>query len=185
MPPQPVVLSYVDILAVLLLLFGFIRGLFRGMSGETSGFSCGTIAVIAAALAFSPILNIISGGSGASGWKYLAFGLSLIAGFVGLMATRYLFDFLQQAPVKSIRDRIGGAIAGILHLLTIVLFLFVALTLAPLPQLQRVCGQESKFGRKIVAIEQGIQRTIVEDIIGVQDEIMLKREEKTNKRVPK
>ena len=185
MNSQANVINYADIIAVLILCIGFIRGIIRGMSGETSSFSCWAIGIIVGFISFMPIHTLISGGSIASGWNYLSFGIALIIMICGLIAARAVFEKLQESPAKSFADHIAGSIAGFLQSLFIVIFLYVALSVAPFPAIKRLVAEESKIGRKVVICENAIMKTITDDITGVNDTIMLRREEKTSKRVMK
>lgn len=145
-------ISVVDALVVIALLIGLARGIMRGLSGELAGLLSAAAALAAGWYGFRPLGAFIENSTRLTGQPAytLAFATAVIVGYFLLRVLRIVLRAILEFSFKGSIERVGGAIAGLLHSALSAAVALIFLSLWPTEPLHRWITEQSYSGRLVV-----------------------------------
>jgi len=157
--------NVVDIVALVFVGYGMVRGWMRGLSGELARLIGLGTAVVAGWLFYLPFSDRIAEFTRlslkASGLTAFVL-LFLVAGF-GMVLVRWCLRNIAEFKFKPPFEQIGGLVAGALRCLCILVTIILVATLSPSGFLQRTFGEESAIGRGVTKVLLPAYNQIAED----------------------
>jgi uncharacterized membrane protein required for colicin V production len=143
--------NVIDIVIFLYLLFGIVRGVKRGLSGEIARLAGIVVAVWAGWRFYEPLGEriFLTTRLGEQSSYALAFFLALILAFVLMVVLRILLRHVMEFTFKGKLERIGGAVAGLLRSTAVVLAVVIFMSLVPHDYLHALFVEESLVGRTL------------------------------------
>lgn len=141
--------NIVDIIVVIILLLGTVRGLLKGLSGMLADVISVLAALAAGWYGFRPVGDYIVGHTRLTeqGAYIAAFALVLIGAYLLMRALRLVLRSLLEFSFKGRIERVGGALAGLIHSGVLVAVLLLFLSLWPHEAVHQVVAEESVAGR--------------------------------------
>ncbi|MBN1268968.1 MAG: CvpA family protein [Kiritimatiellae bacterium] len=143
--------NFVDILAILFLIMGLLRGLKRGLSGEIARLAGVLLAVWAGWRFYEPLGERIFRATRltAQPSRALAFFAAVAIGYLLMLAARLVLRQLMEFTFKGRIERVGGALCGLLKAAAAVAAVIIFMGLVPSAYLREVFAERSLFGRAI------------------------------------
>lgn len=149
-PESP--LGHMDLVYALFLLYGLLRGLFRGFALEFASI-LGTLVTLWGAWSFYPAVsqrlldnNLLENEMASQVLAYLLLVLLILT--VWRVITAVLTRLLRFTMPPQLQ-RPGGALIGVLKSVLILIILLLAVQLSPMDQIRSLMVEQSGFGRLI------------------------------------
>lgn len=146
-------LNTVDIVAIVVMLFGALNGLRRGLSRELAGTVSVVLALFLGIGLYRPLGEFVAERTrlGELSGRSLAFALTVIVAVIVMILLRLLLKHAIKVIIsdKAV-DRAGGMIAGFLKSAVVVIIVFIVFSMWPDKYLHRVFAVESLIGRTVV-----------------------------------
>jgi uncharacterized membrane protein required for colicin V production len=176
--------SLVDIVAVILVIAGVIHGFRQGVSPSFTLFCGSLIGLFCGVMAYPALARFInsSGEVNETLLDFCSLMGSVFVFFLTLMLIRYVLAQFARFATTLILDRIGGAFAGFVQTVTIIILLFIALTSIEQPLLQKTFGQESAIGRPLVIIKNRLGNALESDYARAHNRMLQQREQRSDQR---
>jgi uncharacterized membrane protein required for colicin V production len=157
--------NVVDIVALVIVVYGMVRGWMRGLSGELARLIGLGTAVVAGWLFYLPFSDRIAEFTRlslkASGLT--AFVVLFLAAGFAMVLLRWCLRNIAEFKFKPPFEQIGGLIAGGLRCLCILITVILVATLSPSGYLQRIFGEESALGRTVTHVLLPAYNQLAED----------------------
>lgn len=154
--------NVVDIIALVLIAIGGIRGFYHGLSGEIGHLTGVVVSFLAAIFAYGWIAAWMAGNTVLS--ERTANAVAFIVTFIGAMVMVFLVSriirHIIRSSIEEKRDKGWGAVIGLARAAIIVIAIFVALNFWPNEYLNRVCGTESTIGSVVLKFMPDIREQI-------------------------
>lgn len=146
-------ISVIDALVLILLVVSLIRGVVRGLSGELAGLISAAVALAAGWYGFRPLGEWVEVHTRLDGRPAftLAFALAVIGGYLAMRILRLVLRSILEFSFKGAVERVGGALAGILHGGIVAAAVLLFLSLWPAEPLHRWITEESVAGRFVTS----------------------------------
>ena len=141
--------NLVDLLAVIYLIFGMIRGFMRGLSGELAR----VISMVAVfvlgwqfyELAGQKVMEVATRLDEQTA-QLVGFLLILVGAGIGTVLIRWILRNLMEFTFKEPLEKVGGVVAGLVRSGAWVALILIAGILSPSAYLNRTFGEESRLG---------------------------------------
>ena len=143
--------NIVDIVIMVLLLLGLIRGAWKGLSGELSDLISIAAAVFAGCFFYEPLGSyfLMNTRLHETASYLAAFFAALVGAYLLMRVLRLVLRHLMEFSFKGRIERIGGALAGLIHAGVVTTALVLVVGLLPDPTVHRRFVEESVFGNVI------------------------------------
>ena len=157
----------IDIIAIVVVLAGALRGYFRGLSGE--------LARLVSMILSMALGIVISRPMGA--WfcahtrlsepqaRVFAFLSIVVVVLLTMVVVRVVLKHIMQVIFNKKVDRIGGVIAGTSGAVLFVLMVFLMMIIWPNEYLNRKFGEESITGRMMISLMPDLEDEGAEELI--------------------
>lgn len=158
-------LNLVDIVAIVYLVFGALRGLKRGLSGELARLVGLVVIVMVGWQSYDAIGEKLHGVTRLSedGSRLAGFVVAVVGAAVVVTLLRFILKNLLEFAFKGKVERLGGMTAGTIRSFALVTAIVLVASLSPLPYLRATFGEESRIGRFIVHhLLPAYQRMVIE-----------------------
>ena len=141
-------MNLIDIIALALIVLGSIHGFIRGLSGELSHFISVLGAFIFGMWCREPLGAWLLQNTRLNEQpaEAVAFISTILAALVILLCLRYFLRKIMKVVIEEKFDRIGGAIAGFLRSVIIIIIIFIFMNLIQHEYLNQKFGDESIIG---------------------------------------
>ena len=141
--------NIVDLVALILILLGLIRGFMKGLSGELAGLLGAAAAFVGAWYFYTPLGNFLTDKTRLSerATVAVAFVLALIGAYMAMRILRLVLRHVMEFSFKGKIEKIGGMLAGGIRMTVVVTAFVLLMTLWPHEYLHRLFAEESVFGR--------------------------------------
>ena len=166
-------LNLVDIIAFVVIALCMFVGSRRGLSGELAGTVSTVAGFILGMMFFAPMVEWLVEHSrlGEGSARMVAFVLVFLVVFAIMLAMRIGLRALLKVAIEKKTDRWGGAMAGFVKALVIVLAVFLLMIMAPGKSLNRTFGEESMIGSLLLKAIPELRNSVAEHI-DVDGEVM-------------
>ncbi len=146
--------NWYDIVVAVAVLYGLWAGLRSGLTGEIIGV-LGLVLMITLSLQFhtdvGPVLQRFMGWSDAELANLVAFaGIAVLVYVVTILVKRSVHESVLKMKLASIVENVGGAFAGMVRMLVVMILTTVVAGLTRSPWLHRHIATESRFGSYVV-----------------------------------
>ncbi len=143
--------NIVDILVVILILFGLIRGYMKGLSGELAGLFSAAVAVVGGWYGYRPLGNYLAENTrlSDSAANAAAFTLALAGAYLLMRILRLVLRSLMEFSFKGKIEKIGGLLAGGIRMTVVAGALTLLMALLPHEDIHRLVAEESVFGSSV------------------------------------
>ena len=157
-------LSIVDMVAIGLVLLGALIGIYRKLSGELAQLIGVVCAFVFGLYAFHPFGAWVLENTrlDPKPAHALAFLITVLASMLALILLRLILRKIMHVVFEEKVDRIGGFFAGGVKAAVLVLIAFFVLNAWPHETINRVCGEESFIGRRVVEHMPAIKEEVLE-----------------------
>ncbi len=143
--------SYVDLVALALILLGIVRGFVKGLSGELAGLISAAVAAIAGFKFYRPLGEYFLRSthlSEAAAYS-AAFATVTLGSYALMRILRFLLRHMMEFSFKGRLERLGGALVGGLSVaVTVIVFVFI-MGILPSSTLHSLFAQDSFLGRTV------------------------------------
>jgi uncharacterized membrane protein required for colicin V production len=141
--------NVVDLVALILILLGLIRGFMKGLSGELAGLLGAAAAFAGAWYFYTPLGHFLADQTRLSepAATATAFVLALTGAYLAMRILRIVLRSLMEFSFKGKLEKIGGLLAGGIRMTVVVTALTLLMTLWPHEYLHRLFAEESAIGR--------------------------------------
>ena len=159
-------LNLVDIVAFVIMALNMLVGARRGLSGELAGTVSTVVGFILGMMFFAPLVGWLVENSrlGSGSARMVAFVLVFLIVCAIMLALRIGLRALLKVAIEKKTDRWGGAMAGLLKALVIVLAVFLLMIMAPSQKLNRIFGEESMIGALLVKAIPELKESVAEHV---------------------
>ena len=143
--PPPNIIDYI---ALVIIGIGLLKGIIRGLSGELAQFIGIIISFISGLTMYRPIGKWLSTNTRLeeNSALALAFISTIIIAMIIMIILRAILKKIFELAVNPSLDKIGGAIAGTIKSICILLIIFWFMNLIPHEYLNKKFGEESIAG---------------------------------------
>lgn len=146
--------NLVDVLALIYVVLGALRGLSRGLSGELARLLSVVVAVAVGLYFYEPVgrylLEHTRLAEGGETTAYAAsFGVLLVGGWLAMRVLRFLLRSLMEFSFRGRLEKVGGAVAGFLRCSVEAAAVILLLGLVPHETMRRLFVDESLLGRPL------------------------------------
>jgi uncharacterized membrane protein required for colicin V production len=141
--------NVVDVVALILMTIGMIRGVSKGLSGELAELISAAAALVVGWRFYQPLGNYLKNVSRMSetGSYLAAFLVILVGGYIAMRLLRVMLRALMEFSFKGKLERIGGGLAGLLRTTVVISAFILIVALIPQARVHRVVAEESVFGK--------------------------------------
>jgi len=146
--------NLVDVLALIYVVLGALRGLSRGLSGELARLLSVVVAVAVGLYFYEPVgryllehTRLAEGGETTA--YAVSFGVLLIGGWLAMRVLRFLLRSLMEFSFRGRLEKVGGAVAGFLRCSVEAAAVILLLGLVPHETMRRLFVDESLLGRPL------------------------------------
>lgn len=155
----------VDIVALVILLFGVWRGFRRGLSGELARLISLAVVMIVGWQAYEPLGERLAEFTrlDPEQSRLAAFLCTVLAAGICMLALRLVLRQIMEFTFKKPLEKIGGMAAGFLRSSILIVLIVVAAVLTPIPYFQRVFAEESWVGSAVVLHVVPVYRQVAEE----------------------
>ena len=157
--------NIVDIVALILILLGLVRGFMNGLSGELAGLLGAAAAFAGAWYFYTPLGNLLADKTRLSerATVAVAFVLALIGAYMAMRILRLVLRHVMEFSFKGKIEKIGGMLAGGIRMTVVATALVLLMTLWPHEYLHRLFAEESVFGGFVFEKLGPVYEKIVEE----------------------
>lgn len=165
MTVEGVQFNLLDIFAAVYLLFGLLRGLKRGLSGELARLASMAFILFAGWRMYVPLGEKIAEVTRLTDEQSLlaGFALTILAAGVSMILLRLVLKNILEFTFKGKLEKIGGMVAGFLRSSVLIALIVIPLGLSPIPYLQRTVAEESLVGSTIIHYLVPVYQQVAED----------------------
>jgi uncharacterized membrane protein required for colicin V production len=158
-------LDVLDVLIAVYLLFGAVSGVRRGLSGEIARLISLGVAVIAGWQFHEPLGEQVERYTRLQGPPAFLVGFlaTVLAAGLIMLLLRLMLKNIMEFAFKGKIERVGGLIAGILRAAFISSLIVVAISVLPVPYLQKRVWEESRVGMAICKLILPIYQDIADE----------------------
>jgi uncharacterized membrane protein required for colicin V production len=165
----------VDLAALAAIVLCTARGYRRGLSGELAQVIGLLVGLVLGLVAFEwsqdwlvrePAMADRPGNA-----RFAAIAIAMVATLAGILLVRWLLRRVLSSTIPEGPDHAGGAVAGFLRGATWVSMAFLLANLVPIPEVNRIFGQESYVGRPIVRLLVLIEDALPDEVHAVRDQL--------------
>lgn len=144
--------NILDLVAVVLLALGTLRGALRGLSGELARLVALVAAFAFGLAAYDPVAAWFLAHTRLEGRlaTVVAFVGTLLGAVIALLLIRKVLKALMRVVIEEKFDKAAGAVAGFIGTSIVIVIVFVVLNMWPNDFLNRKFGEESVIGRVIL-----------------------------------
>ncbi len=140
--------NLVDVIAFALIAICMLFGARRGLSGELAGTVSTVAGFVLGMIFYTPLVNWLLDNSrlGPQSASVVAFIVVFLVVFAIMLVIRISVKALLKVTIDKKTDRWGGAMAGMVKALVIVLAFFLIMIVSPSESMGRMFGSESLIG---------------------------------------
>ncbi len=143
--------NIVDIIALIIILLGSIRGLIRGLSAEIAGFISTITALCMGLYFFRPFGSWFLENTRLTKWSAhaVAFVVTIIAAIIAMALLRSAMKYIIKIVVNPKADRLGGLIAGFISSSIIIIIIFMTVNMLNDKYWNRIFKEKSFIGSMV------------------------------------
>jgi len=159
-------INLVDVAAFVVIAISMVIGARRGLSGELAGAVSTVTGFIIGLIFFPPLVEWLVENSrlGPSSARMVAFVLVFLVIFAIMLVLRIVIRALLKVAIEKKTDRWGGAMAGMVKSLVLVLAVFLVMIMSPVDRLSRMFGEESLTGSLLIKVIPELKEGVAEHI---------------------
>jgi uncharacterized membrane protein required for colicin V production len=167
--------NLVDIAALAFIAVSMVIGARRGLSGELAGAVSTVVGFVLGLVFFSTLVDWLMDNSrlGETSSRMVAFVLVFLVVFAIMLVMRIGLRLLLKLAIENKADRWGGAMAGMIKSLVLVLAAFLVLIMSPSEELSRMFGEGSMTGSLLIKVLPELKETVAEHADPESDAIRL------------
>lgn len=166
--------NLVDVVALSAVAISMVLGARRGLSGELAATVSTVAGFVLGMLFFNPLVNWLLDNSrlGLQSSRVVAFIVVFLVVFAIMLVIRIGVKALLKVAIEKKADRWGGAMAGMVKSLVIVLALFLVMIMSPSESMGRIFGRESLIGTLLLKAIPELREGGAADIDVNGDDVM-------------
>lgn len=154
-------MNIIDIIALVVIAVGVLRGYRHGLSGELAHVISVVVVFMLGLHFYGPLGVWLNEHSqvGEQAAHALAFVATLVAAGVAMILLRAVLKRIMRVVIADGADKLGGAVAGSLRAAVFVVIVFVLVNLWPHDYLNRAFGKQSMIGSCVLACMPELRET--------------------------
>ncbi len=159
-------LNLVDVIAFMFIAICMVFGARRGLSGELAGAVSTVAGFILGMIFFRPLVDWLIDNSrlGEQSARMVSFVLVFLVIFAIMLVLRIGLRALLKVAINRKSDRWGGAMAGMIKSLVLVLAVFLVLIMSTVERLNTMFGEESMIGSLLIKVIPELKEGVAEHV---------------------
>lgn len=147
-------LNIVDVVIAVYLIYGAVRGVRRGLSGELARLFSLAVAIVAGWQFYEPLGEQLAAYTRLTGAaaSIAGFFCTVLAAGAVLLVLRLMLKNIMEFAFKGKIERLGGLLAGVIRAFCIASLALIAVAFVPVPYLQEQVRKESRVGSAILRV---------------------------------